>query len=1103
VFFEGPPTANGRPGIHHVIGRAFKDLIPRFKTMQGFRVNRKAGWDTHGLPVELAVEKQLGLKSKKDIEKFGIAAFNAECKKSVWTYREEWQRLTQRMGYWLDLDNPYVTYQNEYVESVWWILNQVWSKGLLYEGYKVVPYCARCGTALSTHEVAQGYKEVEEESVYIRFKLKSEAASILAWTTTPWTLPSNTALAVGPDITYVRAQIGDETLIVAQDRLAVLGDDAKVISTLKGSELIGQEYEPIFSFLPLDKPAHRVVAGGFVTTADGTGIVHLAPFGIDDMDIIKEQNFPVLMTVGLDGAFVKEVEPWAGKFVKNTDADIILNLQSRGLLFKTEKYKHDYPFCWRCSTPLLYYPKNSWFIEMSKLRDKLVANGEKINWEPAHIKEGRFGEWLKGIKDWAISRERYWGTPLPIWKCEQGHVQAVGSLEGMEANRFRQNRFFAVRHGESEAMVNKTLSSWPEPNGGPSLTSKGIEEARAAAAKLKAEGIDIIVASDLKRTRETAEIIREATGIEIVYDERLREISFGEFNGQSWDAYHTYYSNHENRFVKRPEGGENYTDVRKRVMECALEYDRKYAGKKIALVSHRDPIWFLAAGAQGVWSDGLWDLKEAAEIKPGDCLEVKIPNWPFDDEGTVDVHRPYIDRVTLKCRECGGEAKRIPEVLDVWFDSGAMPLAQWHYPKGANSIAKVDGVDGRPAEAYPADFICEGLDQTRGWFYTMLAISTLLDREPPYKNAICLGLILDSKGLKMSKSKGNIVDPWAMFTKYGADATRFLFYTVSAAGEPKRFDEKDVDGVIKKVFLIMWNCLSFWKMHAAGAPAVAEAPVVTDELDHWILSELARLTDTVTSGLEKYDVTTSGRAIADFVNDLSTWYVRRSRDRFKDGDAVAIQTLGHVLLTLAKIMAPFTPFVADGLYRELGGKQESVHLEDWPKTIKHDADLSLRMRRVREVASRGLEKRSAAGINVRQALAKLTLTAEFGLDDWMKAMIAAEVNVKEVAVVKGTATEVELDTTLTPELKREGAARDLTRHLNSLRKEAGLTIEDRVTIRFETDSKFWQEVFGEHGETLKSAARATGLEVGQSEAVLKSTEVEFDGEKTWIGIEKS
>lgn len=1103
VFFEGPPTANGRPGIHHVIGRAFKDLIPRFRTMQGYRVERKAGWDTHGLPVELEVEKQLGLKNKKDIEDYGIDKFNAKCKESVWKYLDEWVKFTHRMGYWIDLENPYVTYKNEYVESLWWVLSEIAKKDLLYQGHKVVPYCARCGTALSSHEVAQGYAEVEEESVYVRFKLKDEPHMYaLAWTTTPWTLPSNTALAVGPDITYVKARKGTDIYVVAKDRLEVLGE-VEIMAEVKGEKLVGKEYEPLYDFIPHEKKAHRIVAGDFVSTEDGSGIVHLAPFGEDDMQVIQKEDFPVLMTVGLDGKFVDDVKPWAGTFVKDADEDIMEDLEKRELLFKREKYKHDYPFCWRCKTPLLYYPKHSWFIRMSSLQEELEKNNATINWEPEHIRDGRFGEWLSGVKDWALSRERYWGTPLPIWKCGQGHTRVIGSLEEMHTSRFRENRFFLVRHGQANHNDEGVAASWPESDTPPRLTDIGKEKVRETAEQLKKEGVEIIISSDLVRTKETSEILKQVTGAEVVFDERLREISVGKYNGKSLKDYHAFFSSDEERITKAPEGAESLEDLRARVMGALLDIDQKYKDKKIALVSHGDVIWILQTAVTGEWGyEALFGKKKTNYPETGSVTELVLPNWPFDHRGALDVHRPHIDRVTVGCEECGEEMHRVPEVLDVWFDSGAMPFAQWHYP-----FENKERID--EGLSFPADYISEAIDQTRGWFYTLLAVSTLLGKGAPYKNVICYSHILDAKGQKMSKSKGNVVDPLEMFDKFGADALRFLFYTVNKPGDTKKFDEKDVDQIVKKVFLMLWNVLSFWKMYADGKGVRDELPKTENALDKWILSNLAALVDIVTDRLENYDVVSAGREIMTFVNSLSTWYLRRSRDRFKNGTdeekRAAVETLGYCILTLSKVMAPFTPFVAEGLYKELDGVEQSVHLESWPETseggLHHDKVMHNAMNDVIGISSEALRQRAEAKINVRQVLPKLTVRSQEQLADWARDILKAEVNVKAIGWEKADELEITLDTELTDELRREGAARELTRHINSLRKNAGLTRQDRIIVRYETGSDFWKQVIAEHVEAVRLDVLSEGFEDSKKK-VGAEKDVDLNGEAIWLGVEK-
>ncbi|MFA4936928.1 MAG: isoleucine--tRNA ligase [Patescibacteria group bacterium] len=921
VFFEGPPTANGKPGLHHVLARAFKDLIPRYKTMRGFQVERKAGWDTQGLPVELQVEKELKFQGKPDIEKYGVAKFNAHCREDVWKYKADWEKLTERMGYWLDLEHPYVTYENYYIESLWWILKKVYESGLLYKDYKVLPHCPRCETALSSHEVALGYKSITEPSVYIKFKVKPGQAKIkidndtyiLSWTTTPWTLPGNVALAVGKNIEYVKARIlpeaefvdsipnehGSGYLILAKDIFEKSSESAlggrifmgcalEVEEVFKGKDLVGLEYEPLFDIKPLQNDkSYRVYAADFVTTTEGSGVVHAAVmYGEDDFDLGTQVGLPKYHTVSEDGHFTKDVVQWAGKFVKDkeVEAGIVEDLKKRELLFKQEMYTHDYPFCWRCSTPLLYYAKPSWFIKMSELREEMKAANEKINWYPEHIKHGRFGEWLDGAKDWAISRERYWGTPLPIWVCDKcKEIMCVGSLEEL--------------------------------------------------AKLA--------------------------------------------------------SNHESR----------------------------------------------------------------------------IMNHEFD------IHRPFIDEITWSCK-CGGTMKRVPEVADCWFDSGSMPFAQWGYPYLTGSSEQI-------ANSYPADFISEAIDQTRGWFYTLLAVATLLKKSgaikeiPPYKNVICLGHINDKHGQKMSKSKGNIVDPWEIFAKYGADALRFHFYTANQPGEPKNFDPQAVEEVVKRTLLILMNVLTFYELYKQDDPvptAVSKSPNI---LDQWILALLQKLINEITEHLEKYEITEAGRKITEFITELSTWYVRRSRERFKeDGEDknLARSTLGFVLYKLAILLAPFTPFIAEELYRRLQGGQESVHLDNWPTSndLSKDQNILLsNMSNLRQAVELALAKRAESKIKVRQPLRLLKVTG-LDLTDDLKKILAEEVNVLEVTTIKDDSLSCELDIKLDEELKDMGLVREFIRQVNALRKEKKLTVKDKVNLKVSAPDNIVKALQSNEKQVIKS-----------------------------------
>jgi isoleucyl-tRNA synthetase len=846
VFYEGPPTANGKPGSHHVLSRIFKDIFPRFKTMQGYRVPRKAGWDCHGLPVELEVERQLGINGKGQIEEYGIAAFNALCRESVLAYLKDWDRLTERIGFWIDLDDAYYTLTNDYIESVWALLRTVWDKGLLYEGFKVVPYCPRCGTAISSHEVAQGYKDVTEDSIYVRFRLTTVAAekltgetgapvSLAVWTTTPWTLISNVAAAVNPEVTYALVESRGERFVLARGLVEkVLGAKAVVEREFPGSELLGLDYEPLYGYVRPDKRAHFVIGGDFVTTTDGTGIVHIAPaFGEADMQAGLANDLPVVNAVDLQGCLVPEVTPWAGRFVKDADPLITAELKERGILLGVEAYEHSYPFCWRCDTPLLYYSKATWYIRTTAIKDRLLAANEAVTWYPEHIKHGRFGEWLEGNVDWALSRDRYWGTPLPVWRCEAGHVHCVGSVA---------------------------------------------------------------------------------------------------------------------------------------------------------------------------------ELREMSVTPPPDDLEL---------------HRPFVDDVVLRCPECGGDMRRAAEVIDAWFDSGSMPFAQWHYPFENQDTFR---------ERFPADLIAEAIDQTRGWFYSLLAVATLVEDTSSYKRVLCLGHILDEEGQKMSKSRGNVVEPDVVLDRQGADAFRWYLFTVSSPWLPRRFSPDMVDEVVRRFLLTLWNTYSFFTVYAnidRFDPLAEPVPLAERSLlDRWAIGELHRLVQTVTDGLEEYDATNSGRAIQDFVDDLSNWYVRRSRRRFwksgHDRDKLAAyQTLYECLVTVTKLLAPYTPFVAEEIYQNLVRGADpsaplSVHLCDWPQAQASavDEQIIFDMATARRVVEMGRAARNAAAVKNRQPLPEVVVQApdaERQALSRLHDVILDELNVKDMRLVE-SADEL-LEFKLKPNLK--------------------------------------------------------------------------------------
>ncbi|HJZ61359.1 MAG TPA: isoleucine--tRNA ligase [Miltoncostaeaceae bacterium] len=1000
VFYEGPPTANGRPGSHHVLSRVWKDVFPRFRTMRGRYVPRKGGWDCHGLPVELEVERELGISGKPEIEAFGVAEFNARCRASVLSYLGEWARLTERIGFWVDTDDAYRTMDTGYIESVWWSLATLHERGLIYEADKVVPYCPRCGTALSSHEVALGWEDVEDPSVYVTLPLTdAPGTSLLVWTTTPWTLPANQAAAVNPDVAYVEAELDGRRFILAEALLEpVLGPDARVVASLPAAELVGRTYEPPFPFVP---GAHRVVSAGFVTTEDGTGIVHIAPaFGEDDLQVARDNDLDAPNPVDRQGRFTERIQGFAGTFVKDADPGLVADLERRGRLLRAGTHLHAYPHCWRCGTPLLYYAKPSWYIRTTAVRDRMLDLNARINWYPEHVRDGRFGKWLEGNVDWAISRERYWGTPLPLWRCEGcERVEAVGSFA---------------------------------------------------------------------RLRERAEA----------------------------------------------------------------------------------PL--------------------AADFDP---------------------HRPHVDEITLACPDCEGTMRRVPEVIDVWYDSGAMPFAQHHYPFAGEEV-----LDGR----FPADYICEAQDQTRGWFYSLLAEATMLFDETAYRHCVCLGLILDAEGQKMSKSRGNTIEPWEVLDRSGADPFRWYLLTAQAAGESFRFSFAAIDEAMR-FLLTLWNTYAFFVTYAAlpdgwapegGDPPPPERPAT----DRWILSRLDATTARVSEGLEGYDAAGAGRAIAALVDDLSLWYVRTGRRRFWEGRAeaahrrAAFATLHECLATIALLIAPFCPFVAEELHGNLVAAHdpaapESVHLADWPEAGgRRDLALEAAMASVREAVSLGRAARKESGVRVRQPLPEAVVACspqEAEAMGPLAGMVADELNVKSVRFVTdpgelvevavkpnyrtlgprfgrempavaaavaaldpseavrtldaGGAVAIAVDgreealgaedllrevrpaaryavaqegrvavgiaVEVTPELRREGLAREIVHAVQAARREAGLRVDERIRLHVDGSGAV-RDAVERHGGEIAGETLAVAVTVGHGTpfAAAGRSDAILDGEPLAISI---
>ncbi|MCJ7811513.1 MAG: isoleucine--tRNA ligase, partial [Dehalococcoidia bacterium] len=929
MLYEGPPTANASPGIHHVMPRVLKDIIPRYKTMKGYYAPRIGGWDTHGLPVELEVEKQLGFSGKEQIEEYGIERFNALCRQNVFSYIKEWEHITDRIGFWVDLEHAYVTLNNDYIESVWWAIKQMWDRGLVYQGYKVTPHCPRCGTSLSSHEVAQGYQDdVEDPSVYIKFKIvlsslkgtkvrdqlrqlvtaSGKPAYLLAWTTTPWTLPGNTALAVAAEAEYVVVELEKEYLVLANARLGPSGlGEAPVVMRVMGRDLVGLKYEPLFNPADFGIPVTRmgtpektrkrrsssypVITGDFVSMEDGTGIVHIAPaYGEVDYQAGQENGLDFVHMVDLQGKVIGTY-PFAGRFVKEADPMVLEDLKARGLLFRSETIRHTYPFCWRCEAPLLYYAKQTWYIQTTARKEQLLSGNAEINWYPEHIKYGRFGDWLENNVDWAFSRERYWGTPLPVWRCQScGEFDCVGGM--------------------------------------------------------------------------------------------------GELKGKP----------------------------------------------------------------------GFSGLREP-----------------------LDLHRPFVDDMTYNCPKCGGQMRRAPEVIDCWFDSGAMPIAQYHYPFENPTLLE----DGR----FPADYICEAIDQTRGWFYSLHAISTLLFGRPSYRNVICHGHILDARGEKMSKTKGNMVNPWDIIDKYGADALRWYIYVAVPMGSSIRFEESAIAEISRRLLMTLWNVYSFFVTYANidnYVPDPKQVSPAESELDRWILSELNQLIKDVDTALENYDPRGGAWQITGFVDSLSNWYVRRSRRRFwkseNDADKLsAYNTLYQCLVTLAKLMAPFTPFLAEELYQNLvltafPDAPESVHLADFPVAdeTRIDRELAEANRLAMKVSSLGRAARSQAGIKVRQPLAVNYVGVSSEREkralenEAIRQIVLEELNIKslevksfeEIAalekeegyvVVSEAAINTGLNIYISDELKREGMARELVHRLQTMRRSAGFEIADHIVIYYQGD----------------------------------------------------
>ena len=1099
VFYDGPPFATGLPHYGHILAGTMKDAIPRFWTMNGKRVKRVWGWDCHGLPLENLIEKELGLATKRDIEDYGVKNFNEKARGAVLRYADDWAQIVPRMGRFVDMKNDYRTMDSSYTESVWWVFKQLHEKGLVYEGFKSMHLCPRCGTTLSNFEVNQGYQDIKDIAVTVRLPLVDETGvvtdtSLLVWTTTPWTLPGNTAAAVHNELTYVTAKlkgVKPESVILAKGRLEHLGDqEYEIVEEFPGSQLVGRKYQPPYPWLQQEDienkdKAWTIYHADYVEEGEeGTGAVHIAPaYGEDDMNLAKENDVPIHHHVAEDGRFKPFVKDFAGQLVKpkddeaakvtHLDADILVtrSLNEIGKLFKKENITHSYPHCWRCDTPLLNYATTSWFVEVTKMKDTLVNINEGIRWVPEHVGKNRFGKWLEGARDWAVSRQRYWGAPLPIWKnSDTGDYKVFGSLEEMQEYVPKSgNTYFTMRHGESEKNVISIVTD--DPDAPYPLTEKGKVEAIAAAKSLKE--IDLIYTSPVLRARETAAAIALELGLpesRIIIDERIKEADHGSWEGKSLEEFFATYPNDISRFENGPEDGENWTDIKKRTAEFLFDLENTHQGKRILVVSHGDPLALMRATMKMLTKKETVEYCENDFPQKGSAVESAFTPFPHNEAYELDFHRPYIDEFELY--EDGVKLVRVPDVFDCWFESGSMPYAQHHYP--------FENKEQFLQEDFPAQFIAEGLDQTRGWFYSMLVLGVALFNKSPYENVIVNGLVLAEDGKKMSKSLQNYPDPMELASRTGVDAMRFyLLASPVIKGEDLNFSEKEVEEIQRKNISRLHNVLQMFEMFSDGTSANADSEHV---LDRWIISRLNQLIVEVTDGYKNYELDKATRPVTDFIDDLSVWYLRRSRDRLKgedEGDKqLSLGTLRCVLKTLALVMAPVMPFYAEYLWRAVKSEEdaESVHLGSWPESGTFDEDLLKDMETTREVVTAALEARTKAGIKVRQPLGSLVTNQPLTPD--FTNIIAEEVNVK-VVTSEGSDLAV-LDVTLTPELQAEGAVRELMRAVQSARKQQNLEPADRINLAVHGEADLLSAV-DVHRDLLVKTVGATAVEFREHE----------------------
>jgi isoleucyl-tRNA synthetase len=1145
-FYDGPPFATGTPHYGHIVASAIKDTVPRYFTMKGFQVERKWGWDCHGLPIENIAEKELGITHKKEIENLGVEKFNETCRSKVLEYVAEWKKVIRRFGRWADMENAYKTMDINYMESVWWVFKELWGKGLIYESYRAMHICPRCETTLSQSEVAEGYKMVKDFSVVVKFELVNEPGTfLLAWTTTPWTLPGNVALAINENIVYCKIKKGTDVYVVAKNRLEILGNGAyEILEEFKGKKLIGEFYKPLFDYYAKDenlenhKNGWKIYAADFVTTEDGTGIVHIAPaFGDDDMELGKRENLPFVQHVKTDGTIKNEVANFAGMQVKPkenpqaTDVEIIKYLAHKELLFAKEKYEHSYPHCWRCDTPLLNYATSSWFVNVIKVKERALELAKNINWLPAHLKEGRFGKWLETARDWSISRQRYWASVLPIWKCKKcDEVKVIGSRDELKENSDQKiTKIIFVRHGESEKNVSGVLSDivdkWP-------LTQKGRDDAEALGEMIK-DKIDVIISSPILRARETAEILNKKFKTDVVNSEWLREVAYGKWNNMTvferqlatpelYNEYQKIIKDPKKRFIfKLGASGESRADVLERTREFLKWANINYSGKTILAVGH------------GMGYATLRAIFENLSEEEYFCRKMEDPDhndisrfYLTEKGGVLDLHKDTIDQITFQCAKCQETMHRIPDVLDTWFDSGSMPYAHVHYPFENKEKFQ---------QSFPADFIGEGVDQTRAWFYYLHVIATSTQNSHAFRNVIVNGTVVAEDGRKMSKRLKNYPDPMDIINKYGADVLRFyLISSPVVAAEDIAFSERELSDISRNMFRMLWNSYSFFTTYAsidkwAPSAKATEGRVPSSEnlLDHWILSELQLLIQDVTKSMDNYELSKAARAFTPFIDNLSNWYIRRSRKRFwkseDDSDkGNAYQTLHTVLVTIAKLMAPFTPFLAEEMYRNLSSchservreprnlvldpsassedsagrddNLQSVHLADWPKPDEKliDKKLNEEMQSIRNLVTEGLKLRAEAKVKVRQPIASLKIKMKKSkIKNELTDIIKDEMNVKEIIFDDAMAENIVLNTEITEKLKLEGEAREIIRAIQEGRKKAGFNVEDRIILGYLGKER----VFEKFDEMIAKEILAVEMDNQLINDAKYSESIELEGEK--------